>query len=356
MAADGLKGGGMNKRVVVSASLTVALVLASCGGSSKGPSSAAFSDQMATVCRTINRGIGNLNATTSLDDIRKNATNASPLYEDGVNELKKLTVPTSDKQFASDVKDLITSFGDQLDTLDAIAKAAKENDQGTVTSRMTKLTKQASQSNDLAHSLNISRCQIDPVFTTVDTVAPTTTTTTTTEVPVPLTLPIATEPPTTVPPATIPVGTTPATGDKQITSSTSLVPLGNYTFADAPATASSGFVTLLDLAPSMAAQSGRISAVDVIGSNGKTMGRIFAFESNTNPLTPGSFDEATPFITNSATTTPMTVGTLNGLTWNDADGTVNFLVGVTNVVLWSFAPTQDLLNSTLKAWGESISQ
>jgi hypothetical protein len=342
----------MNKRVVVSASVTVALVMASCGGSSKGPSSAAFSDQMATVCRTINRGIGNLDATTSLDDIRKNATNASSLYEVGVNELQKLTVPTSDKQFASDVKDLITSFGDQLDTLDAIAKAAKANDQGTVTSRMTKLTKQASQSNALADSLNISRCQIDPVFTTVDTVAPTTTT----QAPVPLTLPIATEPPTTVPPATIPVNTTPAAGDKQITSSTSLVPLGNYTFADAPATASSGFITLLDLAPSMAAQSGRISAVDVIDSNGKTMGRIFAFESSTNPLTPGSFDEATPFITNSATTTPMTVGTLNGLTWNDADGTVNFLVGVTNVVLWSFAPTQDLLNSTLQAWGESISQ
>ncbi len=86
------------------------------------------------------------------------------------------------------------------------------------------------------------------------------------------------------------------------------------------------------------------------------MGRIFAFESDTNPLTPGSFDEVTPFITNSTPTSPMTVGTLDGLTWNDPDGTVNFLVGVTNVVLWSFAPTQELLNSTLKAWGESISQ
>lgn len=343
----------MNKRVVVSASVAVALAMASCGGgSSKAPSTAAFSDQMATVCRTINRGIGNLDAATSLDVVRKNASDASSLYEDGVNELKKLTIPTSDKQFSSDVKDLITSFEDQLDTLDAIAKAAKENDQSTVDARMAKLTKQAKQSNDLADSLNISRCQIDPVFTTVDTVPPTTTT----EAPVPLTLPIATTPPTTLPPLTIPVATTPAAGDKQVISSTDLKPLGNYTFADAPATASSGFITLLDLAPSMAAQSGRISAVDVINANGKTMGRIFAFESTTNPLTPGSFDEATPFITNSATTAPMTVGTLNGLTWNDADGTVNFLVGVTNVVLWAFAPTQDLLNSTLQAWGESISQ
>jgi hypothetical protein len=345
----------MNKRVVVSASVIVALTMASCGGGSKAPSAAAFSDQVATVCRTINRGIGNLDPATSLDVVRKNASDASSLYEDGVNELKKLTIPTSDKQFTSDVKDLITSFEDQLDTLDAIAKAAKENDRSTVDARMSKLTKQAKQSNDLADGLNISRCQIDPVFTaTVDTVAPSTTTTT--EAPVPLTLPIATTPPTTIPPLTIPVATTPAAGDKQVISSTDLKPLGNYTFADAPATASSGFITLLDLAPSMASQSGRISAVDVIGSNGKTMGRIFAFESTTNPLTPGSFDEATPFITNSATTAPMTVGTLNGLTWSDPDGTVNFLVGVTNVVLWGFAPTQDLLNSTLQAWGESISQ
>ena len=344
----------MNKRVVVSAFVAVALVCTSCGGSSKGTSTSAFGDQMATVCRTINRGIGNLDPATSLDVVRKNASDASSLYEDGVNELKKLTIPTSDKQFASDVKDLITSFEDQLDTLDSISKAAKDNDRTTVNARMAKLTKQAKQSNDLANSLNISRCQIDPVFTTVDTVAPATTTTTTTAVP--FTLPIATQPPQTIPPATIPVATTPAAGDKQVISSTDLKPLGNYTFADAPATASSGFITLLDLAPSMAAQSGRISAVDVIDSNGKTMGRVFGFESTTNPLTPGSFDAATPFITNSATTTPMTVGTLNGLTWNDSDGTVNFLVGVTNVVLWAFAPTQDLLNSTLQAWGESISQ
>ncbi|MGZ4791319.1 MAG: hypothetical protein ACXWBO_05595 [Ilumatobacteraceae bacterium] len=346
----------MNKRVVVSASVTIALALASCGGGSKAPSTAAFSDQVAGICRTINRGIANLDPATSLDSVRKNATDASGLYEDGVNELKKLTIPTSDKQFASDMKDMITSFEDQLDTLDSIAKAAKENDQDTVNTRMGKLTKQAKESNDLADSLNISRCQLDAVFSTDTVPATTIPATTTTKAQVPLTLPIATEPPTTVPPVTFPVNTTPLSGNKQVISSTNLVPLGNYTFADAPSTASSGFETLLDLAPSMAAQSGRISAVDVIGSDGKTMGRIFAFESDTNPLPPGSFDEVTPFITNSTPTSPMTVGTLNGLTWNDPDGTVNFLVGVTNVVLWSFAPTQDLLNSTLQAWGESISQ
>ncbi len=164
---------------------------------------------MAGICRTINRGIGNLDAATSLDVVRKNATDASGLYEDGVNELKKLTIPTSDKQFASDMKDMITSFEDQLDTLDAIAKAAKENDQATVDSRMSKLTKQAKDSNDLADSLNISRCQLDPVFTASDTVPATIPATTpTTEAPVPLTLPIATEPPTTIPPpTTFPVST-----------------------------------------------------------------------------------------------------------------------------------------------------
>ena len=214
---------------------------------------------------------------------------------------------------------------------------------------MSKLTDQAAESNDLADSLNLSRCQLDPVFATVET-------TPTTEPTVPLTLPIATVPDVTVPVETVPLDTTPITGDKTVLSSSDLVPLGDYSFADAPTEASDGFTTLLNLAPLMEAQSGRISALDVLDSSGQAMGRLFAFESNTDPLTPGSFDEVTPFITSDVPTTPRTVGTLDGLAWTDPDGTVNFLVGVSNVVLWSFAPTQDLLDATLQAWGESISQ
>jgi hypothetical protein len=339
----------MNKRMVVAAALAVALTVASCGGGKAGPTTAAFSDQLAAICRTINRGIGNLDAPASLDDVHGNASDASALYEDGLTELKKLTIPSSDKQFAADVKDLISSFEDQLDTLDAIAKAAKENDQDTVDARMSKLTDQASESNDLADSLDISRCQLDPVFESVVT-------TPVTEPPVPLTLPIATLPVETIPPETIPPDTTPIDGNKTILSSADLVPLGDYTFADAPDEANSGFETLLDLAPSIAAQSGRITGVDVIDSSGQTMGRVFAFESDTDPLTPGSFEEVTPYITSDTPTTPKTVGSLNGLAWTDADGTVNFLVGVQNVVLWAFAPSQDLLDAALQAWGESISQ
>ena len=301
------------------------------------------------VCRTINRGIGNLDAPGSLDDVRSNATDASGFYEDGLAELKKLTIPTSDKEFASDVRDLIASFEDQLDTLDAIAKAAKENDQGSVDSRMSKLTDQATESNDLADSLDISRCQIDPVFTTVDTTPATTE-------PPPLTLPIAPTTQATLPPDTVPPDTTPSASNKVVISAADLEPLGDYSFADAPAEAGTGFQTLLDLAPSMAAQSGTINAIDVLDSTGSTMGRVFTFESDTSPLTPGSFEELTPIITGDTPTTPKTVGTLDGLAWTDPDGTVNFLVTVANVVLWSFAPSEELLDAALQAWGESISQ
>jgi hypothetical protein len=339
----------MNKRAVVSAAVAITFILSACGGTTAGTTPSAFSDQLATVCRTINRGIGNLGAPASLDDVRSNASDASTLYEEGITQLKKLTVPTSDTQFASDVKDLIASFGDQLDTLDAIAKAAKEKDQSTVDTRMSKLTDQASQSNDLADSLNISRCQIDPVFATIAT-------TPTTEPAVPLTLPIAPTTSATIPPDTLPADTAPPSTNKVIVSSAALVPLGSYTFADAPASAITGFQTLLDLAPSMASQSGRITGLDVVDSTGATMGRLFAFESDTDPLTPGSFDEVTPAITSDTPTTPKTVGTLDGLSWTDPDGTVNFLVAVANVLLWSFAPSQDLLDATLQAWGESISQ
>ena len=88
-----------------------------------------------SVCRTIGRGVGNLDSATSLDEVRGNASDASALYEDGINELKRLKIPTNDKQFEADVKDLIASFEDQLDTLDAITKAAKESDQDAVDSR-----------------------------------------------------------------------------------------------------------------------------------------------------------------------------------------------------------------------------
>ncbi|MEY2581755.1 MAG: hypothetical protein QOE09_1604 [Ilumatobacteraceae bacterium] len=335
----------MKKRMVVSASLCVASVVASCGGGSQVSTTNAFSDQLATVCRTIGRGINNLDAATSLDQIHGNATNASALYEDGINELKKLKVPTSDKGVEADVKDLIASFEDQLDSLDAIAKAAKESDQAAVDDRIGQLTDQAVGSNELADNLNVSRCRLDPVFEA----APATT------VPTPLTLPIATLPPRTIPVDTLPIDTIPF-DNKVVVSSSSLVPLGDYTFADAPDDAIKGFQALLDLSPLMAAQSGQISGIDVIGSDGQSMGRVFAFEADTDPLTPGSVEEDTPFLTSDTPTTPLTIGTQHGVTWSDPDGTAYFLLGVSNVLLWALAPSTDLLQPTLQAWGESVSQ
>jgi hypothetical protein len=337
----------MNQRMVVSASLIVALVLTACGSDSAAPTPAAFSDQLSSVCRTIGRGIGNLDAATSLDEVRSNATDASALFEDGLNELETLSIPTGDQEFASGARDLIASFEDQLDTLDAIAKAAKESDQEAVDSRISKLTDQAADSNDLADSLDVNRCQLDPVFVAAPP---------TTEVEVPLTLPIATLPPDTGPPATGSPDTGPIVSNKEIASSSDLVPLGDYTFADAPGDATTSFQSLLDLAPSMAAQSGRITGVDVFDSDGQSMGRVFAFESDTDPLTPGSFDEATPFLTSDIPTTPRKIGTLNGLTWSDPDGTTYFLVSLSNVLLWALSPSADLLEPALQAWGESVSQ
>lgn len=341
----------MNKRLVGSAVAVVAVALTSCGGGGGDAlSTDAFSDELAGICRTVGRGIGDLDAAESLSDVRSNANDASGLYEVAINKLKKLKIPTSDEQFASDVRDLIASYEDQLDTLDDIARAARDNDQETVDSKISDLNGLASDSNDLADSLDISRCQLDPVFaaTTTTTEAPTTT--------VALTLPIVTEPPETIPPETLPPDTLPPASNKTIITSTDLVPLGDYSFNDAPDSAMNGFITLLDLAPTVAAQSGRIVGVDVLDSAGSTMGRLFAFESDTDPLTPGSFEEALPYLSGDTPTAPRTVGTIEGVAWSDADGTVNFAAGVQNVILWSFAPTQELLDQTLQAWGESISQ
>ena len=337
----------MHKRMVVATSITVALVMASCGSSSSGASTADFSDQLTSVCRIIGRGIGNLDDPASLDDVRSNASDASALYEDGLNELKKLKIPTSDKDFAADAADLIASFEDQLDTLDAIAKAAKEKNQDAVDTNLSTLSDQAAGSNDLADNLNVARCQLDPVFAAAPA---------TTEPDVPLTLPIATLPRETIPFTTATFGTAPPDTNKTVVSSVDLVPLGDYTFADPPADAINGFQQLLDLAPSMAEQSGRITGIDVIASDGQQMGRVFVFESETDPLTPGSLDEVTPYFTSDVATTPLTVGTEAGVTWTDPDGTAYFLLGQSNVLLWALAPSADLLQPALKAWGESVSQ
>ena len=344
----------MKKRVLVSASVIIALVVTSCGDDGSVTSTDAVADQLAGVCRTIGRGIGNLDAATSLDEVQANASDASALYESGLNELKKVEIPTNDRAFADDVEDLIASFEDQLDTLDAIVRAARDDDQAAVDSRISRLSDQAAESNDLADSLDVSRCQLDPVF---EAAPPTT------EPDVPLTLPtlpeetfpVQTFPIDTSPIETVPIDTVPVS-NKVVVSSADMVPLGDYTFADAPVEAIESFHTLLDLAPSMAAQSGLITVVDVIDLDGLTMGRVFAFEADIDPLTPGSFEEVTPYFTGDVATTPMTIGTQTGVTWSDPDGTAYYLLGVSNVVLWGIAPTADLLVPALQAWGESVSQ
>ena len=237
----------MHKRMVVAASVAVALAMTSCGSDSSGATTADFSDQLASVCRVIGRGIGNLDDATSIDDVRANASNASALYEDGINELKKLKIPTNDKDFAADATDLIASFEDQLDTLDAIARAAKSKDQEAVDTNISTLTDQAAGSNDLADNLDVARCQLEPVFAPAPV---------TTEPNVPLTLPIATLPPGTVPPETVPFDTAPPDTNKTVVSSSDLVPLGDYTFADAPVDATNGFQQLLDLSPTMSPSQG----------------------------------------------------------------------------------------------------
>ena len=171
----------------------------------------------------------------------------------------------------------------------------------------------------------------------------------------------------TTPPETFPVDTSPidtsthrhrscSPTTRWCCRSSDLVPLGDYTFADAPTDSIVGFNDLLDLSSIVAGQSGQISGVDVFDLDGLLMGRVFAFESDVDPLTAGSLDEVRPFLTGDIPTTPLTVGTQSGETWSDPDGTTYFLLGSSNVLLWALSPTTDLLVPALQAWGESVSQ
>ncbi|MEO6156471.1 MAG: hypothetical protein ABIQ39_02450, partial [Ilumatobacteraceae bacterium] len=298
-------------RIWAPAAVLIATTLGACGSS--GGSSASFTDQLQSACRSISQGLRNIDVPKSLDDVAKAATKASAAYEDGLSQMTKLKVPS--KQNA-DFKSLNSNFIDEQGLYDEIAAAAKKGDSATVATKVSSLNKILKEDSDLADSLATRGCALDTVITDTAIGATTTTTikATTTTVAETTTVPPVTLPPTvapTVAPTEVPTTASGASNKTIIDFAGKLTPQGDYTFVDAGADKVQAIETAFNLSPLIAAQSGKIIGVDVI-VNSIAITRVFAFLPEANTLTAGSTDQLVGVLAGSAALTPQTIGTLSG--------------------------------------------
>src|SRR3954454_142344 len=97
-SVDRLQGSGTDMRkhrMLVAAALVAVTVLGACG-SDGGDSKAKFADQLQDECRTIARGLRDIDTPTgdNLDDFESAANDASKVYGTGLTALKKLKAPS----------------------------------------------------------------------------------------------------------------------------------------------------------------------------------------------------------------------------------------------------------------------
>ena len=181
--------------MLVPAALVAVTLLGACG-SDGGDSKAKFADQLQDECRTIARGLRDIDTPSGDDlaDFEAAAKDASKVYDTGLTALKKLKAPSNE---SADFKDLQANISDQVDVFDQIATAAKKDDAATIKTKVASLKKINKDNADLADSLDASSCAFKAVFVDVptDTKPAKTTTTTTTKATTTTEAPTTTQPP-----------------------------------------------------------------------------------------------------------------------------------------------------------------
>jgi hypothetical protein len=333
------------RRGALVVSAIVLVTATACGGGKSGPSTDAFAGQLDDICRPIKSDLANLGIPSDLAGIGTVATKASRLIEDGLNEIKALTIPTSNKTFQNDANDFISTLGKEVDRLDQIAADAASGDVDTATTDIGKFERLASTANDIANDLGASRCKFDPIFDSggipVDTLPPDT-------------LPPDTLPPETLPPETAPPNVTvPPTGDNKVVEdlAAQLTPAGDYQFVNTSPDLLQTFRDFLAAVPVMDAQPGTIGAVDVF-TGSVTFARVFAFAAD-GTLDPASATDFVNFVSNGQPLRAATFGAVSGAQFTTTDGLEMFVGNGGNVLLWGVAtnPTDlqagvtDLLDS-----------
>jgi len=335
------------KQVGASVLVTALLGVAGCGGAD-GVSSGQFAGKIDDVCRALDRDLGKIDQPGTAAELAAYAGDASAAYEDALAALKKLQTP-GDADSVKNAKELVANFNDQIDLLDAIAKAAGSEDQATVDAKTGEFNQLVSANADLADSLDAGRCALDPLAAVQP---PETTVPPTTQPPV--TQPPVTQPPVTQPPVTQPPVTNSPAGVKTVIQLVSvLTPNNGYTFADADASLATTFQVLLEAPLSTAGQPGQIAAIEVFDGGTKPITRLFIFLPE-NPLPHSAVDELAAVLAGDAALTPAEVGTLPGVTYTPADGGFFFVGSDTattaKFLIWGVGASQDLLNKGIAAF------
>ncbi len=315
----------MNRIALIATSVLLVAVTA-CGGGGGGANTEQFSTDLDDICNPIRKDLADLGVPVALAEIGTTATKASRLIEEGVAEMRKLTIPTSNKTFLNDTNDLLDTFSSEVDALDDIASAAASADDFLTQEKIAKFEKLTDQANEIASDLGTRRCEFDALFGSA--LSPVDTT------PIESTLPPETLPPVVDTVATVapPV----ATDNKVIEDlAVQLVPAGAYTFVNSEDSLLQTFRDVLATTPIMAAQPGTIGAVDII-FDGVTFARVFAF-APTGTLTPDSAPQFATAIAAGQPTTLASFGGVDGVRWTTIDATEMFVGSLGDVVLWSVA-------------------
>ncbi|MEI7546827.1 MAG: hypothetical protein WCK21_02035 [Actinomycetota bacterium] len=316
--------------VAASTAMMVALVACSDGA----PGSGQFVASIDGICNTLGKGLADLDAPTSLDDVGGFAADASQLFLTGVTQLKKLPVPANAPHVA-DANDLVSKLDHLVDVLDDVATAAKKGDTATVGSRTDEFESVRGDISDLADSLDASHCGLDPQF---DQMAP------------PVTEPPATQPPTTR------GGTTAGSNKNTISLTKTLKPAAGFSFADVADSLLTTWTSVVDSSPTARAITGGVTGVEV-SSNGKLLGRVFIFiPDSTVPFT--ALDDFGPTLTSGAKYTGEAINGFPGVVWTNSEGVYGFLGAQSKdspkFFVYAVAPNHDALVAIITGLWASI--
>jgi hypothetical protein len=321
--------------------ITVVLLTAVACSDGGGVSTNAFVNSVNSVCTTMAASLAAIPAGATPEVY---AAAASPIYETNLAALKRLAVPSGQSAAVTGASSLVANLDAELSALDAITAAAGTGDTATVAAKVAEFDALVAANRASATSLGAPACAGERTFAEV---APTT---------LPTTLPPVTNPPVTTPPATEPPATEPpveGTNKRYVAIAASIAPNGGFTFGDASDTLAQTFTVVLDVAPTIGAQPGRVAAVEVFQGEGNPVARVFVFLPDT-PMSVDAVTELAALLAGENVLSPATVGGLPGQLYFPADGGASFVgsnsADTAGFIVWAVGNDQQSVDVSLAAF------
>lgn len=243
----------MKTRSFVAFTAVAALAATACGGGSGTLSSADFADVMGDICADTERGLDRLESPDDVAGLESFAQDASAVLTETRDRLADVKPPAD---VDADFKSFVANIEDQIDALDDLEAAGKNDDEAAADPVFTTLGDLNDERGQLGQELGVDDCTNNDETTTSDPVA-TDAVTTDPAVTVALTLP-PTVPPATAAPDTTPVDTatsdtTPSNGQlfTVVDLATVFVAPENFTLVNSDPAAAQGFIDIVAAVPQL---------------------------------------------------------------------------------------------------------